>query len=752
MAANRWQGGAAAVAQVTTWTFGGTWTATDTITVTIGSKSYTVTTGSATLATLLATLQAALAGLSSSSFPEFAEVTWTNPTGTTLVGTAATAGVPFTATLTTSSAAGTISAASTTASSGPNDWSTAPNWSRGVIPQGSVNAPALNAPALASGGALTAGTTYYYKLTAFNANGETTPSAEMSATPSGANLAISHSWTAMGGATGYKLYRGTAAGSENTLVATINSGTATSFTDTGDTATTASPPASNTATIPAPTQNATSLAAGGSLTSGTTYYYVVTALTAAGETTKSNEQSATPSGGNLTTNVNWAAVTGATGYKIYRSTTSGTYGASSLLTTIASGATVTYADTGSATTTGTPPASNTATLPAPTSSACSTAATGGALAAATWYYKTTALTAAGETTPAAEQAQTTTGTASTVTVNWAALTGATGYKVYRGTTPGNENLLIATLGAGSASFTDDGGTLTAASPPGSNTATADDAYLDGTADDIQFGMNQTGIILNSLNILASFEGTLGLPKENTTNTAYPEYRPDYLQIGALTVNVGQGVGAGSGRVKHDAGSVACSWNVYGTGEGLDTDTEALLLKGSNPSNSLTVVGPSQVGVAIYGTETANLSGGLTLGSGATVRCMSGVTLAVVTNNGGNLVTYCAIGTSLTQIDGDSNLNGTGAIAALTLRGGTCEYNTEGTLGSNPIVSGSGLLDFSGDQRTKTVTNPIQLYGTEAQVLDPNKVVTGGAGLVIQFKEGAVASQVDFGLACTLTRS
>jgi hypothetical protein len=108
-------------------------------------------------------------------------------------------------------------------------------------------------------------------------------------------------------------------------------------------------------------------------------------------------------------------------------------------------------------------------ISAPTLNAPSTATTGGALAAATYYYKLTALTAAGETTGSAEVSQVTTGTTSVVNHTWTYIPGATGYKLYRGTSAGAENVLVATLGP-VVSYTDVGGTTSAATVPGSNTA------------------------------------------------------------------------------------------------------------------------------------------------------------------------------------------------------------------------------------------------------------------------------------------
>ncbi|MSQ93232.1 MAG: hypothetical protein EXR98_01605 [Gemmataceae bacterium] len=106
-------------------------------------------------------------------------------------------------------------------------------------------------------------------------------------------------------------------------------------------------------TVSRPTQNAPSLQAGGALAVGTTYYYVITAITPSGESVPSNEQSRTPTAGNRTVGLSWNAVVGATGYRVFRSTTPDVY-TDALLTTINTGATTTFTDAGAAVGAGTP--------------------------------------------------------------------------------------------------------------------------------------------------------------------------------------------------------------------------------------------------------------------------------------------------------------------------------------------------------------------------------------------------------------
>lgn len=107
-----------------------------------------------------------------------------------------------------------------------------------------------------------------------------------------------------------------------------------------------------------------------------------------------------------------------------------------------------------------------ASLATPVNSAFSTATTGGTLAAGTYYYRVTAINAVGETLPSTETSQVTTGTTSTVTVNWGAVVGATGYKIY-GRSTGAE-LFLAQVGAVT-TWTDTGSLTPSGAMPTANT-------------------------------------------------------------------------------------------------------------------------------------------------------------------------------------------------------------------------------------------------------------------------------------------
>ena len=202
-------------------------------------------------------------------------------------------------------------ALSWTASSGATSY----NVKRSTInggPYTFVSAPTTNS---FTDTGLTAGTAYFYVVSAVNASGESANSTQVSATPKPAVPAIptglsatagtqqvSLSWSPSSGATSYNLKRGTNSGGPYTQISSLSTN---SFTDTG-------------------------------LTAGTTYFYVVSAVNATGESANSTQVSATPkppvpavpaglsaTPGKEQVVLSWSASSGATGYNVKRATSTG---------------------------------------------------------------------------------------------------------------------------------------------------------------------------------------------------------------------------------------------------------------------------------------------------------------------------------------------------------------------------------------------------------------------------------------------
>ncbi|MEQ1870118.1 MAG: DUF1800 family protein [Vicinamibacterales bacterium] len=267
------------------------------------------------------------------------------------------------------------------------------------------------------------GTTYTYRVTGLNSGGSGPASADVSATPLAqptglvalaGDARVTLSWNAVAGATSYAVLRG----ASSTL----------------DTMT------------PLGTRVAVPTVVDMGLTNGTRYYYRVRAFSADSASAVSASVSAKPlppppatapatltaTAGNLFITLNWSAVEGATGYRLYRSTT-GTWETTPLVSTskttykntaLTSGVTYTYkvAAYGPG---GTGPASTTVSatpLAPPLAPAGLTAVAGDAM----------------------------------VTLQWTPDPAATTYNVYRGTRPGGEARVAVASGLTAPSFEDRG--------------------------------------------------------------------------------------------------------------------------------------------------------------------------------------------------------------------------------------------------------------------------------------------------------
>lgn len=291
----------------------------------------------------------------------------------------------------------------------------------------------------------------------------------------------------------------------------------------------------------------------------------------------------------------------------------------------------------------------------------------------------------------------------------------------------------------------------------------DDVVFDTGSVDVLYDLDQAAVTPASITVSPGYTGNIGLPEINADDSSgtYFEYRPKYLKMGAAadaqTVTVTINRTNGSGRIKIDQATAQAIWNVNSTEQSAEDGIPTVLLKGTHASNALNVAKGS-VGAAFFAGETAtlvtvNVGYKESVQSDSAVVLGSGVTLTAPTikQTGGTLEANSAItGASVVVIDdGVMTLNGTGGIAAgLTIRGGTLIYNSTGTLGGNPEVSGTGHLDFSQDMRTKTVTNAVEVFGSQAKVSDPHKVVTT---LVLDLNETGNNENISIGKDFKLTR-
>jgi len=344
------------------------------------------------------------------------------------------------------------------------------------------------------------------------------------------------------------------------------------------------------------------------------------------------------------------------------------------------------------------------------------------------------------------------------------------FKEFAATNPGSTIVLTGTKAglpftvslsvttSGSATFTQS--TSTAATGPndwanganwssGSVPVSSDDVYISTGAVPILYGLAQSSVTLASFNESQSFTGTIGLPTYNSSG--YYEYRTKELQIGITTANIGQGsTGSGSGRVKIDVGSVACTLNVYNTGQTLDSGNPSFIWHGTSSSNVVNI-NKGSVGISFFPGNTAQIAT-LNLGyvsnqnSDVQLVCGVGASIATINQNGG-IVTLNNGATTITINGGTLSVLGSAGVTSLNIEDGSVIYNSTGTL-ATAIVTESGSLDFSQDQRPKTVTNPIEVYGNSAKLNDPFQVV---GALVVDLEQSDNLDNINLGTNIKLTR-
>ncbi len=252
--------------------------------------------------------------------------------------------------------------------------------------------------------------------------------------------------------------------------------------------------------------------------------------------------------------------------------------------------------------------------------------------------------------------------------------------------------------------------------------TGDDVIIQNSANPILYGLDQASVTLASLTIDQSFTSTIGLPR--TTAGGAVEYRPQYLQIGATTISVGQGDGAGSGRIKIDTLGVQTVVNVLNSGTPLESGVKSILWKGTHASNAVRV-NKGSFAAANFAGETATIAtlkeGYRTNAQGdSDIRLGPGCTLTAcaITQLGGSLEINSSC-LSLTQVGGETVIVA-GAPATLAINGGSVRYKSSGNY-TTATVGGGGELDFRQDLQSRSGTNTTLHKG--GILRDPAKTVT-----------------------------
>ncbi len=270
---------------------------------------------------------------------------------------------------------------------------------------------------------------------------------------------------------------------------------------------------------------------------------------------------------------------------------------------------------------------------------------------------------------------------------------------------------------------------------GAAPADGDHVIIDGGDVDILYDLDQSDITPASITITQGYSGNIGLPVLNQDAPASPyrEYRPLALMYGNnadagnIAVDIGQGAGNGSGRIKLDFGDGRYTANIYNSGQRAEVDTPSILVAGSHASNELNVL-KGDVGVAFFGGQTATL---------ATVRTSfvenqagdvalvlgEGVSLTALSASGGEVMLQSA--TTSLDIDGATVHVLGGTHAAVRVDAGSLFYRSTGTL-TELHVSGGAVADFSRDARPRTVA--AATLNARGTLRDPGSTVTFSSGV------------------------
>ncbi len=526
-----------------------------------------------------------------------------------------------------------------------------------------------------------AGTTYYYRITAINSVGEgltgavatvpPTPAvpAGLSATLSGATQ-INLAWSAVTGATSYNVYRSTSPSVQLITANKVTSVLTPSFANTG-------------------------------LTLGTTYFYAVVAVNAGGSSAASAEVSAsTPSAPPTPTvavtavsptqiNISWNSVAGATGYNVYSSATAGTaVGTTTLIS---------------------------ATTPITATQFWDSGLTAGA----TYYYKVTAVNAAGASIASTEMS------ATTQAANANAVTGTQMGGARQGspltltgavTTVAGSGAAVAQSGIGKlAAFryslfgvTTDGVNLYLTEP----TSYKIHKIVIATGEVSIFAGSGSASSVDGTGTTASFYYPTGITTDGANlyvaDTFSNKIRKVVISTGVVTTLAGSGIG---GAV--DGIATAASFN---RPLGITTDGVNLYVADSNNGKIRKI----DLATNVVSTLSTGLLNGLTIGittDGTTVYAADGCKISQVVIATG-VTSTLAGGNSCTSVDGTGTTAGFGNTQGTTTDG-TNLYVTEG---SNPNLI----------RKIEIATKQVSTLTGSADggvVGNLNFTATGGSGIV-----------------------
>ena len=133
--------------------------------------------------------------------------------------------------------------------------------------------------------------------------------------------------------------------------------------------------------------------------------------------------------------------------------------------------------------------------------------------------------------------------------------------------------------------------------------TGDDVRFEDAGEDCLYGLDQSGVILDSLTISMGWQNRkLGLPHLNSLG--FLEYREQQLTVGATVITIGVYQGTGPSRVYLDTGTEPTAIEIRNTGSSSD-GYPAVVWIGDDVANSVVILA-GEFGTAPYADTTASL--------------------------------------------------------------------------------------------------------------------------------------------------
>lgn len=252
---------------------------------------------------------------------------------------------------------------------------------------------------------------------------------------------------------------------------------------------------------------------------------------------------------------------------------------------------------------------------------------------------------------------------------------------------------------------------------GSIPANTDTVIFKDNAVNVCWGLDQSSVTIDDLFIEKTYTGRIGLDLAEfatsadgeTTNSAKPEYREDYLLIDYDVLEIGKHVGGGSptgsARIKIDnQNSGASTTTIFDTASAASESALAAVRLLAASATADFYIRDGSVGIGIdEPNETATVGDVYVEGTGAECYIGDGVTITSYTQVAGTgLLQAAATVTTVKLINGTLRIEGSFTITTLTQEGGTLYDNH--TAAGNAVTTANlngGTTDATESSQART---------------------------------------------------